>query len=66
MIVNRFQSEREAAGLLIPPELNCLGWIPEDDTIRTFDIEGKSILEIPDCPAVRASKDCLDEIGLLE
>ena len=66
LIVNRLHSEQEAAGLLIPPELNCLGWIPEDDTIRTFDIEGKSILEIPDCPAVRASKDCLAEIGLLE
>ena len=66
LIVNRLHSEQEAAALLIPPELNCLGWIPEDDTIRTFDIEGKSILEIPDCPAVRASKDCLAEIGLLE
>ncbi len=66
LIVNRLHSEQEAAGLLIPPELNCLGWIPEDNTIRTFDIEGKSILEIPDCPAVRASKDCLDEIGLPE
>ena len=62
LILNRLHSKQEAAGLLIPPELNCLGWIPEDDTIRTFDIEGKSILELPDCPAMRASKDCLDEI----
>ena len=66
LIVNRLHSELEASSLSIPEELNCLGWIPEDDTIRTFDIEGKSILEIPDCPAVRASKNCLDEIGLME
>jgi CO dehydrogenase maturation factor len=66
LIVNRLHNEKEAAGLLTLSELSCLGWIPEDDTIRTFDIEGKSILEIPDCPAVRASKDCLDEIGLME
>ena len=44
----------------------CDALQPEDDTIRTFDIEGKSILEIPDCPAVRASKDCLLELGLMQ
>ena len=66
LIVNRLLSEQEASRLSIPKELNCLGWIPEDSTIRTFDIEGKSILEIPDCPALRASKYCLAEIGLLK
>ena len=66
LILNRLHSEQEASGLSIPEELNCLGWIPEDNTIRTFDIEGKSILEIPDSPAIRASRNCLDEIGLIK
>ena len=38
----------------------------EDNTIRFFDIEGKSILEIPDCPAMRASESCLAAMELTD
>lgn len=64
LILNRLRSEKERERLSIPNELNCLGWIPEDDTIRSFDIEGKSILEAPDCPAIRAAKSCIALLGL--
>ncbi|RJP86910.1 MAG: cobyrinic acid a,c-diamide synthase [Desulfobacteraceae bacterium] len=64
LILNRLRNAEEREKLSIPPELNCLGWIPEDDTIRSFDIEGKSILEIDDSPAMAAVKNCLREIGL--
>ena len=64
LIVNRMRSEAEYKKLVIPTELDCLGWVPEDDTIRSFDIEGKSILEIEDSPAMQAVKKCLSEIGL--
>ncbi len=64
LILNRLHSEEERAKLSIPGELNYLGWIPEDDIIRTFDIEGRSILEAPDCEAVQAAKGCLASMDL--
>lgn len=64
LILNRLRSADEREKLSIPPELNCLGWIPEDDTIRSFDIDGRSILEIEDSPAMVAVKNCLSKIGL--
>lgn len=59
LIINRMRSKTEFEKLIIPAELDCLGWVPEDDTIRSFDIEGKSILEINDSPAIQAVKSCL-------
>jgi CO dehydrogenase maturation factor len=64
LILNRLRSAEEREKLLIPPELNCLGWIPEDDTIRSFDIDGRSILEIDDSPAIAAVENCLSEMGI--
>ena len=65
LILNRLHDEKERSKLDIPLELTCIGWIPEDDTVRSFDIQGKSFLDLPDCPAVRASKQCLVELGLM-
>ena len=65
LILNRLRSESERSRVSIPPEVECIGWVPEDDTIRSFDIEGRSILEIPDCPAVRALRKCLFAAELL-
>lgn len=64
LILNRLRGEEERDKLTISAELNCLGWVPEDDTIRTFDIEGKSILETPDCPAIQAASSCIALLGL--
>ena len=41
-----------------------LGWISEDDTLRAFDIAGKSILVMDETPAIEAIKNCLSEIGI--
>ena len=65
LIINRLRSQSEYKKLIIPSELDCMGWVPEDETIRSYDIEGKSILEIHDSPVVRAVKNCLSEIGIL-
>ena len=59
LILNRLRDQSEFEKLVIPPELNCLGWIPEDNTIRSFDIAGRSLLEIDDSPAIAAVKTCL-------
>lgn len=64
LILNRLRSKTEYEKLVIPEELDCLGWVPEDDTIRSFDIEGRSILEIDDSPAIAAVENCLSEMGL--
>lgn len=64
LILNRLRGLTEFEKLVIPPDLNCLGWIPEDDAIRSFDIEGRSLLEIGDSPALVAVKDCLHEMGI--
>jgi CO dehydrogenase maturation factor len=60
LILNRLRDQSEFEKLVIPPELNCLGWIPEDNTIRSFDIDGRSLLEIDDSPAIAAVKNCLN------
>lgn len=62
LILNRLRGKTEFEKLVIPPDLNCLGWIPEDNTIRSYDIEGRSILEIDDSPAFAAVKSCLNAI----
>lgn len=66
LIVNRIRSQSEWERISLPTGLHCLGWIPEDDTIRSFDIDGRSILEIEDSPAVAAVKNCLSEIFTLD
>ena len=62
LILNRLRNQEEWQKLTLGPELDCFGWIPEDDTIRSADMEGKSILEIEDCPAFKALKKCWAEI----
>jgi CO dehydrogenase maturation factor len=64
LIINRIRGESEWQRLAIPPGLQSTGWIPEDNTIRSFDIDGRSILEIEDSPAMDAVKDCMDKIDL--
>jgi len=65
LILNRLRNQKEREALTIPPGLDCLGWIPEDDTIRSTDIAGKSILDIEACPALSALKKCLIKIDIL-
>ena len=64
LIVNRLKGQKECDNLFVAPELNFLGWIPEDDIVRSFDIKGKSILDAPECRAVKASKTCLTRLGI--
>lgn len=54
LILNRIRDAKEKDRIVIPPELYCLGWVPEDEIIRRFDVEGRSILDTPDCLALQA------------
>jgi CO dehydrogenase maturation factor len=64
LIINRIRDESEFNQIRMPTELAFLGWIPEDNSIRSFDIEGRSILEMDNTRAVSALEKCLDKIGL--
>ena len=59
LIVNRTRNSQEHRVLAIPQDLMVLGWIPEDDVIRNWDIQGQSFLDLPTCPAFSAIKKCL-------
>jgi CO dehydrogenase maturation factor len=59
LIVNRCQNSWEIKDIAIPQPLQYLGFVPEDDVIRICDIEGRSILDLPDCAALDAVENCL-------
>lgn len=54
LLVNRVRDESEVEAIRDKTHLDVVGWIPEDDTVRRFDAEERSFLELPDCPAARA------------
>jgi CO dehydrogenase maturation factor len=64
LIINRIRDDDEKR-LFTPHGFNILGVVPEDDTIRHFDIEGRSLLKLPDCPALTAMRGCLSGMDLL-
>lgn len=64
LILNRIRQEQEIGKISIKPDLNYIGWIPEDNAIRQCDIEGGSILDLPKCEAYRAAENCLAELEL--
>ncbi len=64
LLLNRIRSKEEASRVKLPPALNLLGVLPEDDTIRDFDIEGRSLLELPACPTVAAMEGFIERLAL--
>lgn len=63
LVINRVRAGEER-GTVAPPGLPLLGILPEDDTIRRFDIEGTSFLELPECPVRAGMRRCLSAFGL--
>lgn len=62
LILNRIRGPEEAEKIISRTDLDVVGWIPDDDLLREFDIEGKSILDLPNCPALTAVADALERI----
>ena len=61
LIVIRLRNEAERSALSIPVGLDCLGWIPEDNTIWTTDLQGCSFLDLsPDYPAEASVRNFLN------
>jgi CO dehydrogenase maturation factor len=67
LILNKVRGQDEFEKLTLPEEVPCIGWIPETDWIRSFDMEGRSILTVPDqSRVVDSMKHCMENLGLLE
>lgn len=66
LLVNRARDEGEAAAASKDTPLDVLGWVPEDDTVRSFDASQKSFFELPDCPASTAIESALSKAGLIQ
>jgi CO dehydrogenase maturation factor len=64
LILNRMR-EQDAALLTGLSPLPHIGTIPESEQVRRFDIEGRSLLSLPNCGALQAVRRCLIHIGLL-
>ncbi len=64
LVINRLYGDDEYKGLDIPAPLRCLGWIPEDRTVRLTDMAGNSLLDATDGPAMAAVRQCLAEMGI--
>lgn len=65
LLINRARGVEEAEAVKQGTSLEVLGWVPEDDTIRRFDGEELSFLDLPDCPARRSITAALEKTGLV-
>ncbi len=62
LFVNRVRDEAEVEDIRKMTGLSVIGFSPEDDTIREFDGQGRSFLELPDCPALLAVEKALEGV----
>jgi len=52
LVLNRVRSEDEARDIAEQVSLEMYAWIPEDESIRAYDFQGRSLLDMPeDSPA---------------
>jgi CO dehydrogenase maturation factor len=65
LLLNRVRGPEELIQLQARTALEIVGWIPEDETIRQFDAQGRSFLELPDSPAARAIVQALAAAGII-
>ncbi len=64
LVMNRVRAGEEHT-LPTSPGVPFLGFLPEDDHVRGFDIEGRSFLELPECPVKTGVRRCLSAFGFL-
>ncbi|MFO8056336.1 MAG: AAA family ATPase [bacterium] len=62
LFINRVQEESEVEKIKARTDLPVIGFAPEDDTVRQFDAEARSFLELPPCPALEAVGRALEHI----
>lgn len=65
LLLNKLRSQEEADKVSVRSNVELAGWLPEDDMIRDYDIEGISILELKTSPALSAIEKALDKTGFV-
>ena len=65
LLLNRVRGPEELRELQARTALEIVGWIPEDETIRQFDAQGRSFLELPASPAAQAIVQALASAGII-
>jgi len=66
LILNKIRSQEEADEIYVPEELTRIGWVPETDDIRRFDMEGRSVLEMPESEMIMAVQSCMEKMGIIK
>jgi CO dehydrogenase maturation factor len=67
LILNKIRNQNEADRLSSSvEEFSFLGWVPESDFIREFDMQGRSILEMEETQSIRAVKLCLERMEIMD
>jgi CO dehydrogenase maturation factor len=65
LLLNRIRDEREVEMIMKGHDLDLLGWIPEDEQVRQYDLDGRPYLEFPhESPTSAVIRDLLDSIGI--
>ena len=65
LLLNRIRAKQEVERIMNHVDLDLLGWIPEDELVREYDLEGRSYLDFPKMsPASVVIHDVLDAIGI--
>ena len=59
VIINRLRPGEETFVNALPSELTPAGRLPESEEIRRYDMEGQSLLNLPECHALEALRRCL-------
>ena len=64
LVMNRVQADDDRPRLAARSELPVVAWIPDDPTVRAYDGDALSFLELPDGPAPEALSPLLAVVGL--
>jgi CO dehydrogenase maturation factor len=62
-ILNRVGEDERAEEIAACWGHSICAWLPEDETIYSFDRRGRSFLDLPDCPAYRALDDAIRRLS---
>jgi CO dehydrogenase maturation factor len=65
LLLNRIRNEEEVETIVKDLDLDLLGWIPEDELVRKYDLEGRPYLEFPgESPTSGVIRNILDSVGI--
>lgn len=62
LLINRAKNEEEVRNAQKTTRLPVIGWLPEDNMIRDYDINGRSFLDLPATPALQAVETLMQKL----